>query len=104
VIHGALSKRLPNTSNFRLPGIEAESLLIQLDQEGICASTGSACTTGSLEPSHVLLAMGVKRSEATGAVRFSFGRANTSAELDQVMKVLVKVVARLKENTPPLAF
>jgi len=103
VIHGERSERLPNTTNFRLPGVEAESLLIQLDLAGICASTGSACTTGSLEPSHVLLAMGVKRADATSAVRFSFGRQNTRAEMDLVLAELRKSVARLKDGLPPLA-
>ncbi|MEM6883850.1 MAG: cysteine desulfurase family protein [Verrucomicrobiota bacterium] len=103
VIHGEKSERLPNTSNFRLPGVEAESLLIQLDAAGICASTGSACTTGSLEPSHVLLAMGVKRADATSAVRFSFGKHNTKTELEEVLVELRKSVARLKDGMPPLA-
>lgn len=103
VIHGAESDRLPNTSNFRIPGVEAESLLIQLDAAGICASTGSACTTGSLEPSHVLLAMGVKRSHATEAVRFSFGKQNTQSEVKQVIDMLISTVARLKDHLPPLA-
>ncbi|MEM1159224.1 MAG: cysteine desulfurase family protein [Verrucomicrobiota bacterium] len=102
VIHGVNSARLSNTSNFRLPGVEAESLLLQLDNAGICASAGSACTTGSLEPSHVLLAMGVKRADATSAVRFSFGRENTRGEVQQVMEELRQSVARLKDGLPPL--
>jgi len=103
VIHGQAAKRLPSTSNFRLPGVEAESLLIQLDAVGVCASTGSACTTGSLEPSHVLLSMGIKRADATSAVRFSFGRENTPEEVEQIMVELKKSVARLKDGMPPLA-
>ncbi len=102
VIHGENVERLPNTTNFRIPGLEAESLLIQLDTAGVAASTGSACMTGSLEPSHVLLAMGVNRVDATGAVRFSFGRSNTVNEIDEVMAALKKTVAHLKHHTPPL--
>jgi len=92
-VHGAGVDRLPNTSNICFPGVDAEALLIQLDREGICASTGSACMTGSLEPSHVLLAMGVKRTDATSSVRFSFGHGQTRTDIDPVLHSLRKICA-----------
>ncbi len=77
--NGAKEPRLPNTSNIAFDGVEAESLLLELDKRGICASSGSACTTGSLEPSHVLTAMGVSRDRARGSIRLSLGIYNTEA-------------------------
>src|SRR5207248_2335151 len=73
-------ERLPNNASFRFPGIEGEPLLLNLDMRGICGSSGSACATGSIEPSHVLLAMGYTRAEAHGALRLTLGRENTLAE------------------------
>jgi cysteine desulfurase len=97
---GAKEPRLPNTSNIGFDGIEAESILYQLDALGICVSSGSACTTGSLEPSHVLTAMGIKPARAKGCVRFSLGIYNTDEEVDYLLKHLPKVIAKLREESP----
>jgi cysteine desulfurase len=97
---GAKEPRLPNTSNIAFEGVEAEAILLQLDELGICASSGSACTTGSLEPSHVLTAMHFKPARARGCVRFSLGIYNTDEEVDYLLKHLPRVIARLRELSP----
>ncbi|HWD19838.1 MAG TPA: cysteine desulfurase NifS [Verrucomicrobiae bacterium] len=97
---GAKEPRLPNTSNIGFEGIEAEALLLALDHLGICASSGSACTTGSLAPSHVLTAMGLKPLRAHGCVRFSLGVYNTEEEVDYVLSHLPSMVAKLRSVTP----
>jgi cysteine desulfurase len=97
---GAREPRLPNTSNIAFDGVEAEGILMALDQLGICASSGSACTTGSLHPSHVLTAMGVKPARAKGCVRFSLGIYNTDEEVDYVLKHIPGVIARLRAASP----
>ena len=99
-INGDVEHRLPNTANISFEYIEGESILMLLDMHGICASSGSACTTGSLEPSHVLRAMGVPYTAAHGSIRFSFSRYNTEAEVDKVLEVLPPVIARLREISP----
>ncbi len=99
-INGDTEHRLPNTANISFEYIEGESILMLLDMHGICASSGSACTTGSLEPSHVLRAMGVPYTAAHGSIRFSFSRYNTEAEVDLVLEVLPPVIARLREISP----
>jgi cysteine desulfurase len=96
--NGAKEPRLPNTSNLAFESIEAEGILMLLDQAGICASSGSACTTGSLDPSHVLLAMGCSAARARGSVRFSLGIYNTEAEVDYVLKHLPSIIAKLRGN------
>ncbi len=101
--NGHAGKRLPNTTNISFSGVEAEALLIMLDQYGICASAGSACTTGSLEPSHVLRAMGVPKELALTALRFSFSVYNAEQEVDRVLAVLPGIVARLRDETPSAA-
>ncbi|MGF1678263.1 MAG: cysteine desulfurase family protein [Candidatus Methylacidiphilales bacterium] len=88
--HGAGAERLANTSNLCFPGRSAEELLILLDQEGLAASAGSACSTGSLEPSPVLLAMGVKRNDAASSVRFSFGRGQTINEAHAAASIVIR--------------
>ena len=98
--NGAKEPRLPNTSNLAFDSVEAEGILLLLDQVGICASSGSACTTGSLDPSHVLLAMGCTAARARGSVRFSLGRYNTEAEVDHVLHHLPGIIARLRANAP----
>jgi len=103
VRNGGKEPRLPNTSNIAFDGIEAEAILMQLDQLGICASSGSACTTGSLEPSHVLTAMGVNPMRARGSVRFSLGIYNTSAEVDYLLQHLPGTIAKLRSISPALA-
>src|SRR5205823_11044429 len=98
--NGAKEPRLPNTSNLAFESIEAEGILLLLDQAGICASSGSACTTGSLDPSHVLLAMGSSAARARGSVRFSLGIYNTEGEVDYVLKHLPAIIGTLRANAP----
>jgi cysteine desulfurase len=100
VRNGAKEPRLPNTANLSFEGIEAEGILLLLDQAGICVSSGSACTSGSLEPSHVLTAMGCNPARARGSVRFSLGVYNTEAEVDYVLKELPPIIARLRAHAP----
>jgi cysteine desulfurase len=98
--NGSRLHRLPNTSNLSFGGIEAERILIGLDNAGICASSGSACTTGSLEPSHVLMAMGLTPARARGSVRLSLGIYNTAEEVDYLLEILPGIVGKLREQTP----
>jgi cysteine desulfurase len=95
-VNGGAQKRLPNTSNISFRYLEGESILVLLDQQGICASTGSACTAGSSEPSHVLRAMKVPPDWLQGAVRFSLGRFNTEEEIDYVNEKMPPIVQRLE--------
>ena len=95
-INGQASERLPNTSNVSFKYLEGESILVLLDQFGICASTGSACTAGSSEPSHVLRAMGVAPDWLQGAVRFSLSRFNTAEEVRYVNEKVPLIVQRLQ--------
>ncbi len=98
--NGAKEPRLPNTANVAFDFIEAEAILMLLDQVGICASSGSACTTGSLDPSHVLSAMGVSPMRARGSVRFSLGIYNTDEEVDYLLKHLSPIVQKLRDISP----
>ncbi len=98
--NGAQEPRLPNTSNIAFEGVEAEGILMLLDQAGICASSGSACTTGSLDPSHVLTAMGCSVARARSSIRFSLGIYNTEAEVDYVMQYLPGIIAKLRASAP----
>jgi cysteine desulfurase len=98
--NGAKEPRLPNTSNIAFEGVEAEGILMLMDQVGICASSGSACTTGSLDPSHVLMAMGCSVARARGSIRFSLGRYNTESEVDYVLKHLPNIIGKLRGNAP----
>ena len=99
-INGDLENRLPNTSSISFEYIEGESILMFLDMQGICASSGSACTTGSLEPSHVLRAMDIPYTAAHGTIRFSLSRYNTMEEIEKVADALVPVIARLRSISP----
>jgi cysteine desulfurase len=99
-LNGHPEKRLPGNINISFEFIEGESILIWLDDEGICASTGSACTSGSLEPSHVLLATGLPVEISHGSLRLTLGNVNTDADVDFVLEVLPKVVSRLREMSP----
>lgn len=99
-LNGDPEQRLPNTSNLSFEFIEGESILLLLNELQICASSGSACTTGSLEPSHVLRAMGVPYTAAHGAIRFSLSRYNTRAEIDLVGRELPPIIARLRQISP----
>jgi len=99
-VNGDVENRLPNTSNISFEYIEGESILMLLDQFGICASSGSACTSGALEPSHVLRAMGVPFTAAHGSIRFSLSRYNTAQEVDLVIEKMPAIVNRLRELSP----
>ena len=99
-VNGDPEHRLPNTTNISFEYIEGESILMLLDMDQICASSGSACTTGSLEPSHVLRAMGIPYTAAHGAIRFSLSRYNTMEEVDFVLGKLPPVIAKLREISP----
>ena len=99
-LNGHLIKRLPNNTNFGFAYIEGESLLLQLDINGVSASTGSACSSDSLEPSHVLLAIGLRPQEAHGSLRLSLGKYTSKEEVDYVLEVVPKSVGRLREISP----
>jgi cysteine desulfurase len=99
-LNGHPEKRLPGNINISFEFIEGESMLLWLDDEGICASTGSACTSGSLEPSHVLLATGLPVEISHGSLRLTLGNVNTDADVDFVLEVLPKVVTRLRDMSP----
>lgn len=99
-LNGHRTKRLPGNVNFSFFFIEGESMLIRLDMEGICASSGSACTSGSLDPSHVLLAIGLKHEEAHGSLRLTLSEENTREEMDTVVEAVKKIVAGLREMSP----
>jgi len=92
-------ERIPNTTNLRFSGVDAEELLLQLDVRGICASSGSACTTGTSSPSHVLIAMGLSPLQAFESVRFSLGITNTSEEIDQVIQSLKEILPAIREQS-----
>jgi cysteine desulfurase len=103
IVNGNVKNRLPNTLNISFEFIEGESILMMLDRFGICASSGSACTSGSLEPSHVLRAMGVPFTAAHGSIRFSLSRYNTQDEIDFVADKLPPIVNRLRQLSPFVA-
>ncbi len=99
-LNGDREKRLPSNANFSFRFIEGESLLLNLDLKGICASSGSACTSGTLDPSHVLLAIGLKHEIAHGSLRVSFGIDNTKEDVDYLIDSLVEIINRLREMSP----
>lgn len=99
-LNGHAKSRLPNTTNVSFEFVEGEAILLLLDQAGVCASSGSACTSGSLEPSHVLRAMGVPFTFAHGSVRLSLSRYNTDADVDAVIAALPKIIERLRAISP----
>ena len=99
-LNGHRTKRLPNNINFSFLFIEGESMLIMLDMKGICASSGSACTSGSLVPSHVLLAIGLKHEEAHGSLRLTLSEESTKEEMDIVAEEVKKIVQRLRDMSP----
>ncbi len=99
-INGSLEHHVPGTVNMCFEGIEGESLLLMLDDQGICASSGSACTSGSLDPSHVLLSIGVPHEVAHGSLRLSIGEYNTMEQIDHIIEVVPKVVAYLRSISP----
>ena len=99
-INGSMERRLSGNINFSFEGIEGESILLLLDSFGICASSGSACTSGSLDPSHVLLAIGLPHEIAHGSLRISLCSENTEQEVDHIIKTIPKVVSRLRSMSP----
>ena len=99
-INGSLEHHVPGTVNMCFEGIEGESLLLKLDDEGICASSGSACTSGSLDPSHVLLSIGLPHEVAHGSLRLSIGEYNTMEQIDHIIEVVPKVVEYLRAMSP----
>ncbi len=99
-INGDLENRLPNTSNIGFAGLEAEAILLLLSEQDICASAGAACSSGSLEPSHVLRAMNLPDRIAHGAVRFSLSRRTTREEIDQTLNALPRIIHRLRQTLP----
>lgn len=103
MLNGDKKNRLPNTSNISFEYIEGEAILLMLDKFGICASSGSACTSGSLEPSHVLRAMGIPFTAAHGSIRFSLSRYNTEEEVDYTIEKIPGIVNRLRELSPFVA-
>ena len=100
IVNGDHLNRLPNTTNIGFKYIEGEAILLSLDQYGICASSGSACTSSSLEPSHVLRALGLPYSVLHGSIRFSLSRFTTEAEIDRVLAILPEIIDRLREISP----
>jgi len=96
LVNGDRNARLPNTCNLAFTGVNAQAILLKLDQEGICCSLGSSCTTGAVQPSHVLRAMHFSNERARSSLRFSFGRFNTEAEVDRALEVLPRIVRSLR--------
>ena len=92
---GVRAAKIPGNCHLRFPGVESEALLVLLDEEGICASAGSACTSGAMEPSHVLTAMGIPPRDALGSLRLSLGVTTTDEDIDRALDVIPRAVARL---------
>ena len=99
-LNGDAKRRLPNNANFSFQFIEGESLLIMLDMRGICGSSGSACTSGSLDPSHVLLAIGLPHEIAHGSLRLTLSEENTKEEIDYVIDCIKEIVEKLRSMSP----
>jgi cysteine desulfurase len=99
-LNGDRVKRVPNNVNFSFTGIEGESMILMMDMNGICVSSGSACTSGSLDPSHVLMALGMKHEQAHGSLRMTLGNDNTEAHIEKVLNTLPGIVQRLREMSP----
>jgi cysteine desulfurase len=100
MVNGDPASRLPNTTSIAFEYVEGEAILLMMNEHGICASSGSACTSGSLEPSHVLRAMGVPFTAAHGSIRFSLSRYNTEDEIDVIIDTLPPIIERLRELSP----
>lgn len=100
MLNGHKTSRLPNTTNISFEFVEGESILLMMNEYGVCASSGSACTSGSIEPSHVLRAMGVPFTAAHGSIRFSLSRYNTEAEVDKVIEILPPIIENLRQLSP----
>ncbi|MEP6821126.1 MAG: cysteine desulfurase NifS [Chthoniobacterales bacterium] len=102
-VNGNRTDRLPNTSSLSFAGIESDAILVLLDQQNICCSAGSACLTGSLQPSHVLRAMNLSEERLRGSLRFSFGRFNTETEVDRALEIVPRAIAKLRALSPRTA-
>ena len=100
VVNGDGAPRVPNTTNIRFDGIEGEALVIALDLKGLAVSTGAACSSGAIEPSHVLIAMGLRPDQARASIRFSLGKQTTEADIDFALALVPETVARLRELSP----
>jgi cysteine desulfurase len=100
VINGTNAPRVPNTTNIRFDHIEGEALVIALDLKGLAVSTGAACSSGAIEPSHVLIAMGLRKDEARASIRFSLGKQTTEEDIDFALSLVPETVARLRELSP----
>ncbi len=100
ILNGDLNHRIPNTLNLSFKGVEGESVILSLDLKGVAVSSGSACTSGTLEPSHVLAAMGVDPAIVQGAIRFSFGKDNTTEDVEYVANLLPEIINRLRSMSP----
>ena len=100
IVNGDLCQRLPGNVNLCFEGIEGESMLLLLDEKGIAASSGSACTSGSLDPSHVLLALGRPHEVAHGSLRLSLCESNTQEEIDYILQVLPGIIQYLRDMSP----
>ncbi len=103
MVNGDPAGRLPNTSNLAFTGVDAQAILLKLDQAGVCCSLGSSCTTGAVAPSHVLRAMHLSDERARSSLRFSFGRYNTEEELDQVLEIIPRTVRKLGQLSGAVA-
>jgi cysteine desulfurase len=99
-INGASAPRVPNTTNIYFDSIEGEALVIALDLKGLAVSTGAACSSGAIEPSHVLTAMGLTRDQAKSSIRFSLGKQNTPEDVDFALEIIPETVARLRALSP----
>lgn len=99
-LNGDRVKRLPNNANFSFEGVEGESMILLMDMNGMCVSSGSACTSGSLDPSHVLMALGLRHEQAHGSLRMTLGKDNTQAHIERVFEVLPGIVQRLRDMSP----
>jgi cysteine desulfurase len=99
-VNGDGARRVPNTSNIHFDHIEGESMVIALDLKGLAVSTGAACASGAIEPSHVLLAMGLRADQARSSIRFSLGKQNTTEDIDIALALVPETVARLRELSP----
>jgi len=100
MVNGNRQNRLPNTTSIAFEYVEGESILLMMDQYGICASSGSACTSGSLEPSYVLRAMGVPFTAAHGSIRFSLGNYNEEEDIETIIEKLPPIIERLRDMSP----
>jgi cysteine desulfurase len=96
-LNGSKIKRSPNNTNFSFKNVEGESLIMMLDMEGVAASTGSACTSGNLEPSHVLMSLGMKHEDAHGSLRMTLGKYTTKKDIDYTVEKLKKIVEKIRK-------